>query len=426
MKLKVNKSVLRGAVAIPGSKSHTIRAVALAALAEGESEILAPLDSADTRAAVDCYRRLGAKIDTGDNYAWRVIGTGGKLQAPAETIDVANSGTTLRIGMGSAALLTEGEAVLTGDAQIRSRPVGPLIDSLKDLGAKCYSQDGDGKAPITVKGKLIGGETSIDAVTSQYLSSLLINTPLARRDTIINVNRLNERPYVEMTLKYLDEQGIEYENYNFEKFVVKGGQKYRAFSKRIPADFSSATFFFCAGAILEGELILEGLDFNDTQGDKDVVDILGNMGADIIVAEHEVRIRGGELKGIEVDMNAIPDALPGLAVAACFAKGASRLYNVAQARLKETDRIAVMAAELGKMGAEIEELSDGLIVRPARLHAAGVSGRHDHRVVMALSLAAMAVEGESTIDTAEAVNVTFPEYVKLMRTVGGKMELINE
>ena len=426
MKLSVKKSTLTGRISIPGSKSHTIRAVVLGALAEGDSFIWAPLDSADTLAAVHCYRQLGARIDTQDPQCWKIEGTGARLQTPQGIIDVANSGTTLRIGMGSAALLTQGQVIMTGDDQIRSRSVGPLIDSLNDLGANCTSHSGNGKAPITVGGTLTGGETSIEAVTSQYLTSLLLNAPLATKDTIINVTQLNEKPYVEMTLKYLDEQGIKYENQDYKRFIIKGGQHYRAFHKRIPADFSSATFFFCAGAILDGELILEGLDFTDTQGDKDVVDILGNMGADICVEDHQVRVRGGELKGMEIDMNAIPDALPALAVVACFARGPSKLYNVAQARLKETDRIAVMTAELSKMGADIQEMPDGLIIKPARLKPAKLDGRRDHRVVMALSLAAMATDGTSTIDTAEAVNVTFPEYVKLMQSAGGRLELIDE
>lgn len=256
MKLSVRKSTLGGRVSIPGSKSHTIRAVAQGSLAEGDSFILSPLDSADTLAAVHCYRQLGARIDTRDSQCWKVEGTGAKLQMPPDIIDVANSGTTLRIGMGSAALLTEGQVVMTGDRQIRSRPVGPLLNSLNDLGANCTSQSGNGLAPITIRGTLTGGETSIEAMTSQYLTSLLLNTPLAANDTIINVTQLNEKPYVEMTLRYLDEQGIKYDNQDFKRFVVKGGQRYRAFQKRIPADFSSATFFFCAGAILDGELIL--------------------------------------------------------------------------------------------------------------------------------------------------------------------------
>jgi 3-phosphoshikimate 1-carboxyvinyltransferase len=424
MKLTVRQSRLRGRVAIPGSKSHTIRAVALASLAAGKSEIIAPLDSADTRSAVECYRSLGASIECGKT--WRVTGTSGRPRAVKPVIDVGNSGTTLRFAIGSASLLPEGEVEFTGDSQTRNRVVGPLLNSLNDLGANCVSIPGTGKAPVRVKGRLRGGKTSIDAVTSQFLSSLLINTPLAENDSEIIVTHLNEIPYVEITLRYLDEHGIKYQRQGWERFVVRGGQGYRAFRKRIPADFSSATFFFCAGAFLDADLTLEGLDFSDAQGDKAVVDILRCMGANIDVEGPDVRVRPGQLRGMEIDMNATPDALPALAVTACFAQGETRLINVAQARLKETDRIAVMAAELKKMGADVTELPDGLIIRESKLHPAAVSGRDDHRVVMALSLAGLAVPGQTAIDTAQAVSVTFPEFVTLMQSLGAEMTLAKE
>ena len=426
MELTATKSTFRGRVAIPGSKSHTIRAVALASLADGSSEIFCPLSSADTLAAVGAYRQLGAEIDTSESNCWRVKGTAGALRAPGGIVDVANSGTTLRFALGSAALLDRGAAVFTGDEQIGSRPMGPLLESLNDLGADCFSTQGNGKVPVVVRGRLSGGETSIEAVTSQYLSSLLVNAPLAEQDSEIRVVKLNEQPYVEITLRYLDEQNIVYENDNFECFRVRGGQNYRGFSKRIPADFSSATFFFCAGAFLEGELVLEGLDFDDLQGDKAVVDILREMGADIAINGQSVTVSRGELRGMDIDMNAIPDALPALAVVGCFAKGQTRLYNVAQARLKETDRIAVMATELRKLGADITEQPDGLTIRPAKLRAAKLHGHSDHRVVMALSMVTMAMDGTSTIDTAEAVGVTFPNYIELMQGIGARLVIDNQ
>jgi len=409
---------------MPGSKSHTIRAVAIASLAEGDSIIESPLSSADTLSAVSCYRRLGAQIQCETN--WRITGTAGRVRVPDDIIDVGNSGTTLRFALGSAALLAEGAAVFTGDHQIRNRPVGALLASLNDLGAHCFSTRSTGKAPVVVQGTLTGGQTNIEAVTSQYLSSLLINTPLAARDSIIEVAKLNEQPYVEMTLKYLDEQKIDYTNENFQRFRIKGGQSYRGFEKRIPADFSSATFFLCAGAILQGPLTLEGLDFNDPQGDKAVVDFLRRMGADIKIEGSTVTIKQSGLKGIDIDLNATPDALPAMAVTACFAQGTTRLYNVPQARLKETDRIAVMAQQLQAMGADITEQPDGLTIQPAQLHAADLQGYGDHRVVMALSLAGMAVEGETIIDTAESVAVTFPDFFTLMQSVGAEMRLIQE
>ena len=187
MKLCVRKSALNGQVSIPGSKSHTIRAIALASLAAGRSQIHAPLVSADTAAAVNCYRSLGAVIDTSDNNCWIVDGAAGLLQPPADVIDVGNSGTTLRFAMGSAALLQTGSAVLTGDNQIQRRPLAPLLKSLNDLGASCQSTRDNGAAPVTIRGTLKGGQTSIEAVTSQYLSSLLLCTPLAKGDSVIDV-----------------------------------------------------------------------------------------------------------------------------------------------------------------------------------------------------------------------------------------------
>jgi len=426
MNLVVKKSKLTGTVSIPGSKSHTIRAVTIASLAEGQSTIRNPLVSDDTLSAVNCYRAFGAKIDTSSEKTWKVVGTGGRLTVPAEIIDVGNSGTTLRIAVGSAALVDkEATVTFTGDDQIRSRPIGPLLSSLNDLGAKARSVNDNGKPPVEMAGKLVGGITTIEAVTSQYLSSLLLAAPLAEKDTLIKVPLLNEPDYVQMTLDWLDKQGIKYENDRMRHFQVAGGQKYKAFDSAIPADFSSATFFLCAAVILEADVTLTGLDFADSQPDKAVADYLRSMGADISIDKAAVRVKGSRLTGTQIDMNRTPDALPAMAVVAAFAAGTTKLVNVAQARNKETDRISCMACELKKMGANVEELPDGLIIRQSRLAAAQLDGRSDHRIVMALSLAGMTVEGQTVIETAEAINVTFPDYVELMRSLGAKMNLVD-
>ena len=424
MKLIVNKSRLAGEVTIPASKSHTIRAVAIASLAEGESTIRKPLVSGDTQAVVDCYRVLGAEIDTYNPKFWKVVGTSGEIKAPREIIDVGNSGTTLRVAMGSAALAESGQVIrFTGDEQLQSRPVGPLMDSLGDLGAKCTSMNNNGKAPLEVTGKLAGGKTSIACHTSQYLSSLLLCLPLAAKDTEIDVTLLNEPDYVQMTLDWLDRQGIEYKNQQFRRFVIKGGQKYKAFDAMIPADFSSATFFFCAAALVADEVTFLGLDFSDSQPDKSVVDYLRAMGADISIEANSVTVKAAPLKGIEIDMNKTPDALPAIAVTAAFAEGTTRLVNVSQARGKETDRIKCMAEELKKMDVNVEEMPDGLIIDGGRPKPADLNGRSDHRIVMALSLAGLNMDGQCTIGTAEAVKVTFPDYVKLMKSIGANMEV---
>ena len=441
MKLIVKKSRLKGTVVIPGSKSHTIRAVAIASLAGGQSLIRNPLVSSDTQAAVNCYGALGAAIDTSDPKLWKVTGTGGEITAPREAIDVGNSGTTLRIAMGSAALARPGRTItFTGDEQIQTRPVGPLTEALSNLGAKCTSLKNNGKAPVEVVGKLTGGKTTIAASTSQYLSSLLLCTPLATKDTEIDVTLLNEPGYVQMTLDWLDKQKIQYENQQMRKFKIKGNQRYKAFDATIPADFSSATFFLCAAAISADEVTLLGLDFSDSQPDKAVVDYLKAMGADITIepnlsatrtadlsddSQDSVTVKAAMLRGTDLDMNKTPDALPAMAVTAAFAEGQTGLLNVPQARGKETDRIKCMTEELKKMDVDVEELSDGLIIRHSKPKPAQLDGRSDHRIVMALSLAGLCLEGQCSIDTAEAISVTFPDYVELMKSIGARMEIVD-
>ncbi|HOW72025.1 MAG TPA: 3-phosphoshikimate 1-carboxyvinyltransferase [Phycisphaerae bacterium] len=422
MRLVGTASRLRGTVAIPGSKSHSIRAVCLAALADGASRIEAGLESADTLAAIDAYRALGATIETLPGR-WLIRGTGGRPTAPANVIDVRNSGTTLRLALGSAALLLEQAAVFTGDDQIRRRPIGPLAQSLTDLGADVRSTLNNGCAPVVARGRLCGGKTRIEAVTSQYLSSLLINCPLADGDCEIDVPLLNEQPYVHITLGWLDRCGIRLERDGLKWFRIPGGQGYRAFDARVPADFSSATFFLAAGVLGDNDVLVEGLDFGDTQGDKAVVDYLRAMGADIEIGPQGVRVRPGRLTGCEIDMNATPDALPMMAVVGCFAQGRTLLVNVPQARLKETDRIAVMSRELAKLGARITERPDGLVIEQSDLRGARVEGHGDHRVVMALAVAATAIAGETRISTAEAMEVTFPTFLGCITGLGAALRL---
>ncbi|AQT70245.1 3-phosphoshikimate 1-carboxyvinyltransferase [Anaerohalosphaera lusitana] len=423
MNLICNKSRIKGRVPVPASKSHTIRAVAVASLAHGRSIIQKPLVSSDTLSSVECYRKLGAEIDTSSNDAWIVDGTEGRIPVSSARIDVGNSGTTLRLAISSAALADEGTFYFTGDKQIRSRPIQPLLGALNDLGARAESVNGDGKAPLEVTGTLRGGKTHIECPTSQYLSSLLMAAPLAGGETEIEVGLLNEPDYVRMTLDWLDRQGINYENDNMKRFHITGGQRYSAFEGRVAADFSSATFLLCAGAILDADILLTGLDFSDSQPDKAVVDYLRKMGADITVGPEGVAVRNSRLRGVEIDMNGTPDALPAMAVTAAFAEGETRLVNVPQARNKETDRIDCMARELAKMGASVEQLPDGLIIRGGGVRAAQVDGHHDHRIVMALAMAGMAVEGETVITTAEAMNVTFPDFVTLMDRLGANLRL---
>jgi 3-phosphoshikimate 1-carboxyvinyltransferase len=431
MILRVRHSRLRGSVPIPGSKSHTIRALILAALARGESLIRQPLDSLDTRAALKACRMFGAEIDDSDPAVWRVLGLGGRPRTPENVVDVENSGTTLYVVMGTAALCAEGWTVLNGDAQIRRRPADRLLKALNDLGAQAFSTRGNGMCPLVVRGPLRGGECSIEALTSQWVSSILLCAPLAEAKTRMSVPVVNEAPYIQMTLDWMKSLGIQVDYAtDYSRFEIPGGQSWSGFDRPIAADFSSATFFLVAGAALDAEIELTGLDTGDSQGDKEVLDYLRRMGADIRVdeARRVVRVRRGNLRGADLDLNRTPDALPAMAVAAALAEGTTRLLNTPNARLKETDRIAVMALELRKMGVEVEELPDGLVIqgRPEGLRASKeLNGHGDHRIVMALSLAAMAArDGSSEISTAEAMAVTFPEFKNLMSGLGADMELL--
>lgn len=422
MIIKVKKSDTGGSVRIPGSKSHTIRALFIASLAGGKSRILNPLVSNDALSAVEACRAFGAEIEMLEDR-FIVNGCNGKPKIPEDIVNVGNSGTTLRFAVMTAGLI-DGCSVFTGDYQIRRRPLAPLIQAMNNLGADVFSTRGNGMAPVVVKGRLKGGTTDLDAVTSQYLSSMLVNLPLLEKDTQIILTRLNEVPYVEMTLWWLDRQGIKYTNDAFKAFEIIGGQSYKAFDLPIPGDFSSATFFMVLSAVSGSEFKLQNLDMTDPQGDKQVLSYLEKMGAGYqIQKDNSIILKGGKLTGIEIDMNSTPDALPAMAVAGCFADGETRLVNVPQARLKETDRIHVMCTELAKMGADIEELPDGLIIRKSKLKGCRVCGHDDHRIVMALAIAGLNIDGVTEIDTAEAVNVTFPEFPELIRACGGKLTM---
>ena len=428
MDLICRQSRLSGTVDVPGSKSHTIRAVAIASLASGQSRIELPLVSAEALAAVEAYRQLGAQIDT-QQACWTVQGFAGSPSPPADVIDVGNSGSTLRIALGSASLLTRGSAALTGDEQIRTRPIGPLAKSLNDLGASVTSKLDNGCAPLVVGPQLRGGCTSIEAVTSQYLTSLLINCPLAESESIIDVPLLNEAPYVHVTLGWLERTGIELQRKELSQFRIPGGQSFKPFAVRVPADFSSATFFLGAAALCDNDIVLRGLDMTDAQGDKAVIDYLKQMGARVDIGVAGIRVRppeSGQLVGCELDLNATPDALPMMAVIACFAQGQTTLANVPQARLKETDRIAVMAGELKKMGADIRELPAGLVIGQSDLKPADVEGHGDHRVVMAMAVAGCTIDSGTRIAGAEAVDITFPTFVQCMTSLGAELAVTGD
>jgi len=416
-------SRLHGDVVIPGSKSHTIRAVMLAGVAAGDSVIEAPLVSADAVSGATSIAAFGATIRR-EAAVWHVTGCANAPAPRQAVVDVGNSGTSMNLLLGLASLMRAGEVVLTGDHQIQRRPSAALAAALAQLGADIVSVNGNGCPPFRLRGGLRGGAATLEARSSQYLSSLLIACPLADRASDLTVTGLKEQPYVHMTLDWLRFLGITVEYApDLSRFHIPGGQCYRAFRRRIPGDFSSASFFLCAGAMPGNDVTCRNLDPADTQGDKAVADYLRAMGATVETGPDWIRVRGNApLHGIEIDLDPTPDALPVMAVMGCLAGGTTVLRNVAHARIKETDRIAVMACELRKLGATVEELPDGLVLHGgAQLHGAPVEGYGDHRVVMAMALAGLTIPGGLQVTTAEAAGVTFPEFPDLMRTLGANL-----
>ena len=429
MKAKVDISVLKGEVVAPPSKSYTHRAVVMASLAE-QTIVKRPLLSADTTATIRACKALGAVIrEEGDSLI--VDGVKGKPSVPDSIIDVANSGTTLRLLMAVSALC-DGTTVLTGDDSIRTRPNTPLIDVLNQLGASVISTRNNGMAPIEVKGPMTGGEAVMDgSISSQFFSALLMACPLCRTRTVVKVDgELKSRPYVEITIEMLESAGIKIELVEDDKgylsFIIPQNQSYELTEYTVytvPGDFSSASYLLAAGTLAGGGITVGGL-YPNKQGDAAIIPILQDMGANLDWDQErgEVRVNKSQLTGVTVDVGMTPDLVPTLAVLGALSKGEMVIKNAGHVRYKETDRLHAMTVELGKMGVDITEEPERLVIKGGDLHGARVSGWHDHRIVMALSVAGM-VAGDTVIDTAESVDISYPGFFEAMKSLGGDITL---
>ena len=420
----VSRSRLSGEIIVPPSKSHTIRALLIATLAMGASRIVRPLLCGDGASAIGAAKGMGALVEEKDG-ALAVTGIAGDYERGSDAFDMGNSGTSTNL-FASAAALGGRRRRIDGDASLRSRPVRPLLEALGRLGATYSFETRGSDLPFSIKGPLTGGQTTVSGVSSQFVSSLLFACPLIAHDSDLFVMNIRERPYIEMTLWWLDRLGIRYEKADdFSHFHIYGGQRYPSIDMAIPGDFSSAAFPAVAAAVTGSTVTIKGLDFFDPQGDKRLFDILSPMGIGVDKSGSGVVVDGGAgCNGRDIDLNTMPDALPAVAVLGCAARGATRIVNVAHARIKETDRIAVMTGELKKMGARIFEEKDGLIVHQGPLKGARVNGHGDHRVVMALAVAGMIAEGETIIDTAESASVTYPGFAEDFVNLGAAIKVV--
>jgi 3-phosphoshikimate 1-carboxyvinyltransferase len=372
-----------------------------------------PLYSEDTLASLECCRAFGSNIEVKTEEC-NVIGTGGDFNTPDDVLNVKNSGTTLRI-ITSAASLAANYTVLTGDNSLRERPMQDLIQALRKLGVKVYSTRNNGKAPIIIKGGLIGGESVIKGdVSSQYISSILLSAPYAENPVSLKVNGdFISKPYVDMTLDIMRKFGVNVEYQSVDKSFHVTPQKYNAIEYTVEGDYSSASYLIAAGAALNSDLTVKNLDSKSKQGDQIILDIVQEMGCNVQVKKDEVKLMStGKLQGIDVELKNTPDLLPTVAALGAVASGTTRIRGVEHARYKETDRINTSAIELAKLGAIVKEEEDGLIIQGG-VHGGVVDSHNDHRLVMALYLIGLKV-GKVRIKNAGVYDVSFPNFPQIM------------
>ncbi len=420
MDVKVKKiEGIKGTLTAPPSKSYTHRAFVIASLARGRSVIRNPLLAGDTNSTLDACKAFGAGVETWQNKDVVIDGTGGELKTPERAVDCGNSGTTIRLISGVAAL--DGEVVLTGDESLQKRPMQPLIDALNQLDVKAVSVKSDGTPPVMIKGGGIrGGDVRIRGdISSQFISSLLIASPYAGEDVKISVTTpLKSRPYVDITLDIMERFGVFVVNDNYEMFKVPASSisGYMAGEYVVEGDFSSASYFMAIAAVTPGSRIsIRNLPGHSKQGDRAIVGILKDMGADVDIKENTVVVKGsGGLEGIEIDLKDTPDLLPTVAALALKADGKTVIKNIEHARYKESDRVRSCAEELSKFGVVIKEERDRLTIDGAgsegRINGAVVLSHGDHRMAMALTVAGLMAEGQTLVRGVECVDISFPGF----------------
>ncbi|MGI6656376.1 MAG: 3-phosphoshikimate 1-carboxyvinyltransferase [Desulfobulbus sp.] len=407
-------------VAVPGSKSLTQRALIAAALAEGESELVGPLASEDTRFTIEALRAMGIACDDQDSDRWRIEGSGGRIVPPSGDIFLGNNGTATRF-LTSVAALGQGTFHITGDARMAERPIDPLMQALRGWGVRINSDRGTGCPPLTIQADgLAGGMTVLpESQSSQYLSSLLLVAPYARNlAELESRGPLLSRPYVEMTLAVMADFGIRVAvTPRFDRFRIPQGC-YQGRVYAIEGDASSASYFWAAAAVTGGRVIVRNVPVPSLQGDAMLLPYLGRMGCWIQQTDAGIQISGPErLQGIELDMGDMPDVAPTLAVVAAFAEGTTTINNIAHLRIKECDRITAVVTELRKLGVEVEEEPSRMIIHGrggSDLHGATIATYNDHRIAMSFAVAGLRIPGV-IISKPECVAKSFPDFWTVFR-----------
>ncbi|MFL5758317.1 MAG: 3-phosphoshikimate 1-carboxyvinyltransferase [Thermomicrobiales bacterium] len=409
---------------IPGSKSITNRALLIAALAEGESVLIGALFSDDTRYMAEALAALGIAVESDEAAEqFAVHGLGGSFPASEADLFVGNSGTTMRF-LTAAVALGHGRYRVDGIPRMRQRPIQPLIDALNDLGSCVSSEAGNGCPPVVVEANgLRGGRVAVAGETSsQYFTALQIAGPYAEQGIEIDViGDLVSKPYMSITASVMAAFGVEIalDQEHWRTTRIAPGQRYQARRYQIEPDASNASYFFAAAAVTGGRIRVDGLGSGSAQGDLRFVDVLAEMGARVTIAEDHVEVVGppvGELRGVDVDMNAISDTAQTLAAIAPFARGPTTIRGVEHMRHKETDRVAALATELRRLSQEVEERPDGLTIHPAPVQPAAIETYDDHRMAMSFTIAALGAPGIRILDPG-CVAKTFPAFFARLREV---------
>lgn len=411
-----------GEVNVPGSKSLSNRALLLAALAEGETELTNLLDSEDIEHMLNALTKLGINYRLSEDKTQCVVqGNGGAFNV-AEPLELflGNAGTAMR-PLCAALAASNVDTVLTGEPRMEERPIGDLVDALREADAEVTYLKNEGYPPLQIKGKTLnGGEMSVDgSVSSQFLTALLMAAPLFSGDVTIRIKgELVSKPYIDITLDTMAKFGVTVENDSYQTFTVSADAKYVAPGKfMVEGDASSASYFLAAGAIKGGTVRVTGIGQNSIQGDIRFADVLEAMGAKVVWNDEYVEVTGAPLKGVNMDMNHIPDAAMTIATTALFADGPTTMTNIYNWRVKETDRLAAMATELQKLGAKVEEGHDYIKVWPTdSLKHAEIDTYNDHRIAMCFSLVALS-DTPVTINDPGCTRKTFPDYFTRFKTL---------
>ena len=414
---------ISGSITLPGSKSISNRALLLSALATGKTTVTNLLTSDDTRHMLNALRTLGVVCEQEEGSTTCVVtGLGGPFtSSEALTLFLGNAGTAMR-PLTAALALSPAHTILTGEPRMEERPIGHLLESLRELGAEVIYQKNEGYPPLEIKGRtLAGGSTRIDgSVSSQFLTALLMAAPLAENEVTIEIiGTLVSKPYIDITLALIETFGVTVTHENYETFHIAGGQSYRSPGTfLVEGDASSASYFLAAAAIKGGTVEVHGIGKNSLQGDTAFAHVLAEMGAEVTFEEDHIAVtRKGPLKAVDLDLNHIPDAAMTIATTALFAKGTTTIRNIENWRVKETDRLTAMATELRKVGATVEEGQNFIsITPPEKLLHAEIETYDDHRIAMCFSLVALSDTPVTILDPG-CTSKTFPDYFEKLASL---------